>query len=254
LKIREKRLKDASKKLSEAKIDHKFKIPEDVQFIPYFLSEVAKDQKLAKDVWMTIEDLANKDWDRVYSKWDSGETTQHAEDRKYAIVTIYSGKHLAPKDVGGFSDPYLKIYYGPENNLKDKENCRESIHKKDTLTPVWGEKTITYPATKDNPDFPNVFVLDYKDKAYLRVECWDKDKLKEDNFMGLFQIPASDPFDKKEFFLKEDPDKVKTTARKKPNPKKKKKTFVHVSGTICISLAFADKSGEHIKEIKRENE
>jgi len=93
LKIREKRLKEASKKLSEAKIDHKFKIPEEVQFIPYFLSEVAKDQKLAKDVWSTIEDLANNDWERVYSKWDSGETTQHADDRKYAIVTIYSGKH-----------------------------------------------------------------------------------------------------------------------------------------------------------------
>jgi len=150
----------------------------------------------------------------------------------------------------------LRIYYGPENNQKDKdkdkENWRESNYKKDTLTPVWGEKTITYPATKESPDFPNVFVYDYKDKAYLRFECWDKDKLKEDSFMGLFQIPASDPFDKKEFFLKEDPEKVKTTARKKPNPKKKKKTFVHVSGTICISLAFADKSGERIKEIKRE--
>jgi len=180
----------------------------------------------------------------------TGNKTTDNEDRKigYVVVTAVSGKNLAPKDTNGFSDPYLKVSYGNDSNFI----CKETPYKRKTLTPNWDEKQIVYPIKKDNPEFPNVFVFDYKEKAIIKIECWDKDKMKGDDFMGQFQIVTREAFDKKEFFLKEN---VKTKPNtKKLNPKKKKKTFTHVSGTITISLSFVDKDGNLIfKETKQEN-
>jgi len=86
-------------------------------------------------------------------------------------LKVISGTDLAIKDSNGKSDPYLKIFYGTER-------YKTSIQKK-TLNPKWAEE--------DSYVFPV-----FNDVDTIKVECWDWDRLKSDDFMGQFEVDLKD--------------------------------------------------------------
>jgi len=217
------------------------------------------------------EDIANKVWailEHVDVPMDKVDPIKQFE-RKYIILSIIEGRNLAPKDSNGLSDPYLKITYG-ENSYEQKTQV---IHN--TLNPIWGEAMTAkkYEAKTDYPNdkVSNVFKIPYKlDKSRysdIIIECRDKDETKEDDFMGIFRVYTLKSINKVEFYLLEHDKNDYKKKQKKPKNKEKTekrpeksqrmtkkekekeipssnmiKSFRHVSGTITISLMFADEN------------
>jgi len=234
------------------------------QSIPYFLSQLAKNETLANQVWDILQyvEMPSLQADPI-----------KLFERKFIILSIIEGKHLAPKDPNGFSDPYLKISYAGYNN-------KTKIISK-TLDPKWGKvmnpdeykAETTYP----NNDIPNVFKIPYRPDISIYsdiiIECRDCDETgvqMKDDFMGIFLVPTLKSINEVEFYLLESVKTankkkilLKTSAKTEENTKEKteentkekteentkektamsSKSFAHVSGTITISLMFADENG-----------
>ncbi len=82
-------------------------------------------------------------------------------------VMVVEAHDLTGKDFSGLSDPYVKLHLG------DQETRSEIMFQ--TLDPHWFEK----------------FKIEVKDSehAFLRVEVWDYDWGKPDDFLGQLEMP-----------------------------------------------------------------
>jgi len=221
--LRTKRLKKAKKKLEA---DHfvmtRFErgFPEKPEFIPFLLSEVALDEKLATDVWNSLEPLARRIQIEEYLKKEEvelGIQKGGKEDRHTIIIVVHGGKNLAPKDPSGRSDPYVIVKYGKE--------YEKTPVMWQTLNPKWenNEKGEFYKNFKFDSKYKNkyqyVFPFPYFERSEILIQCWDKDAFNDD-FMGQFWVPEPlTTLKEVPFFLEEDPEKKKYD-KKKSNTKK----------------------------------
>jgi serine/threonine protein kinase len=127
-------------------------------------------------------------------------------------VKIHSGRDLAVKDMNGFSDPYILLFY-VGNRYKTK------IIKK-SLNPVWEEE----------------FLFPFKENTPLYIQCWDYDFIGSDDFMGEIIITAkqisSFPYSMKDWFVL-----GQRTVDKKGLLSSSKYKSEIVSGAIHITLS-----------------
>mmetsp|Transcript_11016 Transcript_11016/g.12107 ORF Transcript_11016/g.12107 Transcript_11016/m.12107 type:complete len:545 (+) Transcript_11016:62-1696(+) len=110
-------------------------------------------------------------------------------------ICVQKGLNLASKDIGGKSDPYVRIMIAQKEAInsplkrsksvkspKGLENTASTTVKKNTLTPSW----------REDFDFEIQGPLNNK---IIKFECWDKDKIGKDDFMGQNQIILSEIID-----------------------------------------------------------
>lgn len=91
-------------------------------------------------------------------------------------VVVHSGRDLTPMDVNGKSDPYCIIGLCTTTGewLKGAKRKKTPVIRK-TLHPHWKKG--------------NKFTLASPDPSYgIRIDVWDEDRLKKDDFMGLVFI------------------------------------------------------------------
>ncbi|XP_010212178.1 PREDICTED: multiple C2 and transmembrane domain-containing protein 1, partial [Tinamus guttatus] len=78
-----------------------------------------------------------------------------AEPSMYQLdITLRRGQHLAARDRGGTSDPYVKFKFGRKEVFKSK-----TIHK--NLNPVWEEKACVFIENLTEPLYVKVFDYDF---------------------------------------------------------------------------------------------
>lgn len=103
------------------------------------------------------------------------------EEENKIPETIYlqlKGKHLDKKDLFGLSDPYFLLY------KMTQQGWTEVYHSeviKNTLDPAWNEvklKADTFGGTKSN--------------IALKVEVWDWDRSKKDDFIGVTDLSLTE--------------------------------------------------------------
>mmetsp|Transcript_5611 Transcript_5611/g.10112 ORF Transcript_5611/g.10112 Transcript_5611/m.10112 type:complete len:355 (-) Transcript_5611:245-1309(-) len=82
------------------------------------------------------------------------------------MVHVKSGTDLVARDIGGKSDPYVRLKLG-------KQMVKTTTQKK-TLNPRWTRPLmLCWTGTADN---------------FLKIECWDEDRLSKDDSMGLCHV------------------------------------------------------------------
>lgn len=97
---------------------------------------------------------------------------------------VKHGRYLPPKDENGMSDPYVIFRVVPPPQGKKKAKEFKTAWKKMTLSPDWGEDD------KNVAEFNlDASQLEEDSVARLEVECWDKDLIASDDFMGGCVIP-----------------------------------------------------------------
>jgi len=195
--------------------------PEDPVYLPYLLSVLALNNYLATNLYHDL-----KSWIR-----------QEINRRRFIIISVISGKHLAHKDNKGPRNPVVEVKYGKGKKDKKRKRTPEDIKQTDSLNPRWeiedrGERKglITIKGKTAESNYPNVIVYGYARKKDITITCYDRSN-KSDDFMGQFKVSTNLPFEKKQFPLLEKEEDVKI------------KNFAHVSGLITISLSFANKKG-----------
>jgi len=85
------------------------------------------------------------------------------------------GENLVSKDTNGFSDPYLKFFLCSDIKDAKKRTAKTKVQKK-TLNPIW--KEVIEIELDENP----------ASHQLIRIEVWDKDQLKKDDFMGQYEV------------------------------------------------------------------
>eukprot|EP00240_Pyramimonas_obovata_P015920 CAMPEP_0118948138 /NCGR_PEP_ID=MMETSP1169-20130426/47317_1 /TAXON_ID=36882 /ORGANISM="Pyramimonas obovata, Strain CCMP722" /LENGTH=292 /DNA_ID=CAMNT_0006894503 /DNA_START=153 /DNA_END=1027 /DNA_ORIENTATION=+ len=97
------------------------------------------------------------------------------------LVTLHKANGLAAGDVGGLSDPFVKLELRPLPGLNQKQKQQfqtfqqVSSVKQETLNPVYEESFV----------FPIQTVGD----CYLHCEVFDKDTVLKNDFLGQTEVP-----------------------------------------------------------------
>eukprot|EP01130_Rhizamoeba_saxonica_P013231 TRINITY_DN561_c0_g1_i3.p1 TRINITY_DN561_c0_g1~~TRINITY_DN561_c0_g1_i3.p1 ORF type:complete len:163 (-),score=27.31 TRINITY_DN561_c0_g1_i3:20-508(-) len=84
-------------------------------------------------------------------------------------IKILEGKNLVAKDCTGYSDPYVKFKY--KGKKYKTKICKQ------TLNPVW-----------QDPDIWELNISHLDLTEGLVFDCWDKDYVTSDDYMGRFII------------------------------------------------------------------
>jgi len=122
-------------------------------------------------------------------------------------VVLLKGNNLAPKDMNGKSDPFLRVWCG---NFKFKSKTMER-----TLDPVWdGDNVCSIPAAVAKANS-------------IEIECWDWDLIGSSDFMGEFSFKSD--------IVGNGETVEKTFDLAKPREKNRKKTG-SVSGSITVRI------------------
>ncbi|XP_037551622.1 protein piccolo isoform X3 [Nematolebias whitei] len=93
------------------------------------------------------------------------------------IVHVLQARNLAPRDINGFSDPFVKVYLLPGRGA---ENKRKSKHAGKSLNPEWNQTVI----------YKNIHLEQLRKKT-LEVTVWDYDKGSSNDFLGEVLIDLS---------------------------------------------------------------
>jgi hypothetical protein len=94
------------------------------------------------------------------------------QQRPLIYVKIIQARNLEAKDIGGTSDPYVKITLGSS-----------------TVRTTTRQKNL-------NPDWGMVFPMDWdRSMRYIKVEVWDEDYTSADDFLGSVFIPVGSFYD-----------------------------------------------------------
>ncbi|XP_022106431.1 uncharacterized protein LOC110987729 isoform X2 [Acanthaster planci] len=93
-------------------------------------------------------------------------------------VGILRGRGLAPKDINGLADPFVKTCLLPG---RGPENKRKTRYVPKTLTPEWNQ-TVLYRAIKPQELATRI----------LEISVWDFDRFTFNDFMGQILIDLSD--------------------------------------------------------------
>lgn len=132
-------------------------------------------------------------------------------------IFIERGKDLAIKDIGGTSDPYVKVFYGTEEKY-----ITTTVAK--SLNPVWNE-TFT------------VFTDDLNIPIYFRI--FDHDRIGRDEAMGTAKLDLWKlPFDRLYAATLELEDEKRNDGK---------------IGTLKISVTITPKTSEFRDEVKKKN-
>jgi serine/threonine protein kinase len=112
---------------------------------------------------------------RSLSKTFGDKDKKHAKEdgnpAKKLVLKILDARNLAPKDIGGTSDPYCIVsVIGAKGGNKIRT---KTVYK--SLSPVWGEK-YEFDVTSNS-------------HASIDIEVWDEDFLTPDEFLGTVSIP-----------------------------------------------------------------
>ena len=86
-------------------------------------------------------------------------------------VTIIRADGLRALDIGGTSDPYVKLFCG-------QERFGKSSYCERTLAPVWNERFVL-----SVPSQHKIGPLDY-----IIIEVWDKDSISTDDLIGAARV------------------------------------------------------------------
>lgn len=128
-------------------------------------------------------------------------------------VTVVKGRHLAPKDKSGTSDPFLVLTLG------DAKQATSAVSR--TLHPDWNQ---TF-------DFP----IANAESALLEAVCWDKDRFKKD-YMGEFDVVLEDLFSSGSTIL--EPCWFKLESRR--SGRRKQKRDENISGEVQLKFTLFD--------------
>ncbi|XP_037551623.1 protein piccolo isoform X4 [Nematolebias whitei] len=102
------------------------------------------------------------------------------------IVHVLQARNLAPRDINGFSDPFVKVYLLPGRGQvmvvqnASAENKRKSKHAGKSLNPEWNQTVI----------YKNIHLEQLRKKT-LEVTVWDYDKGSSNDFLGEVLIDLS---------------------------------------------------------------
>ncbi|XP_072042065.1 protein piccolo-like isoform X2 [Amphiura filiformis] len=94
------------------------------------------------------------------------------------IVTLLRARGLAPKDMNGLADPFVKTCLLPG---RGSENKRKTRYVPKTLTPEWNQTVI----------YRNIHPIELGAKI-LEITVWDFDRFTFNDFMGQVLLDLSD--------------------------------------------------------------
>lgn len=132
--------------------------------------------------------LENFDWNHVIEEWQDLSEPNKFEDGNLGeiclslryvptanklTVVILEAKNLKPMDVGGSSDPYVKVHLTLD---KRKWKKRKTSVKKKTLSPYYNE-SFTFTATFEQIQRVNVV-----------ISVWDHDTMTRDDTIGKIYL------------------------------------------------------------------
>ncbi|KAK4470773.1 hypothetical protein MN116_006295 [Schistosoma mekongi] len=110
----------------------------------------------------------------------------YLEDRKQLYVEVIRCANLAPMDLNGFSDPFVKLYLRPDKTKKTKQKTQI---KKATLFPEFHE-TFFYDLNVSEAG-----------SRTLEVTVWDFDRGPSNDFIGGLTLGAGAKAERRELWL-----------------------------------------------------
>ncbi|CAH8521916.1 unnamed protein product [Schistosoma turkestanicum] len=110
----------------------------------------------------------------------------YLEDRKQLYVEVIRCANLAPMDLNGFSDPFVKLYLRPDKTKKTKQKTQI---KKATLFPEFHE-TFFYDLNASEAG-----------SRTLEVTVWDFDRGPSNDFIGGLTLGAGAKAERRELWL-----------------------------------------------------
>ena len=97
----------------------------------------------------------------VFSIWDTDEKAEIHYTNHFILVQVIQAVELPAMDMGGLSDPYVKIYLIPET--KGQKKFETKVHRK-TLNPFFNQtfefKNLPYAETFDKTLMFSIFDYD----------------------------------------------------------------------------------------------
>ncbi len=131
------------------------------------------------------------------SRRSSSEGSRHRRESRSVFtleVLCIKARGLMASDMGGTSDPFVKLYYlggiasprhGVSGAARQMFGKTRSIPK--SLNPHWGEK---FHLTIPSRDLISTDGLGHLGPIYIVCEVWDKDTLSADDLLGRCRVPA----------------------------------------------------------------
>ncbi|EFJ10173.1 hypothetical protein SELMODRAFT_123924 [Selaginella moellendorffii] len=141
------------------------------------------------------------------------------EKMQYLYVRVVKARDLVAKDLGGSSDPYVKVKVGEGYPAKTE------IRKR-SVNPVWNQ---VFAFGKDKIQGPTV-----------EITVWDADKVSKDDFLGFVQ------FDLTEISKRVPPESPLAPQWYKLEPGRK--GDVHVRGEIMLAVWWGTQADEAFSE------